>query len=895
MTVPAFSAPTGSRLTLATLGDVALYRSVPGTEPERILDVGKPLALLIYLACSSPREAPRDVLIDLLWSHMERDRAQNVLRQTIFQIKARVGDNVLTASRDRVSLTDSIEIDRDAFLNALARGDIEGLVDIYKGDFVTGFAAPGGTSFDEWADSERLELRRTFVRSAEDLIQRRLGSGHAREALVLARRIRDLDRLNQRSWQLVLECLIAVGDSLGARVEADLLAHQLEAEELEPEPATLATMRDARAVSNGSAARETTDSGNALVAELIGREREFAAIIQAWDEVGRGQARHFHILAPPGLGKTRFLIDVQNRLRATGARAVYLHADFGAHDIGYAFASEVAGRLARLRGASGVSSESAGTLVALNPSLSSSFNAARDVAVDDEALRRRALALRELITTVAEEQPIALLIDDVHWADTLSFRALDAALGGIDKHHVLVVSAGRPTADDARRFTRASPIVLAPLGTDAVAALVSSLADLPPEPWAERLPHALEDATGGSPLLILETLQLLIEQSLLVRSGDRWSARDPDSVFRTLTQGSALRRRVTGLGPTEGWILLLLAVSGVPLDRRVLFEAAGQSGDDFAATLAALEHRGLVLYHGDVLGVAHDEHAAAAAEAASPESIRRAAGAIGTVLLSYANSDIQKLRIAGYLLARIGDGGKQQLLTAFERFARAARIAGDRRSDQALARELLAASATAALEDSLVRSLPLLVRARLVTGRRVAAAIIGAVAGLLVVVGAFTARSRPERAVDEVLVARRMSADRTTFELFPVALDASHLAGISVLDVPLTGRPRWHIKSLPGNGGFDSRPDGRGWTFGVSLADSGVIDIFDLSFDGNARRLTFAPLDDYQPSWAPDNSRFVFVTSRWSKHGHYDLAVYDTLTRGVRHLTSGDDTDDGPK
>src|SRR5262249_18539691 len=78
------------------------------------------------------------------------------------------------------------------------------------------------------------------------------------------------------------------------------------------------------------------------------------------------------------------------------------------------------------------------------------------------------------------------------------------------------------------------------------------------------------------------------------------------------------------------------------------------------------------------------------------------------------------------------------------------------------------------------------------------------------------------------------------------------------------------------------------------VADSGVIDVFDVSLDGAARRLTFARGDDYGASWAPDNSRFVFVTHRWSRAGHYDLAIYDTLTRGVQHLTSGDDTDEGP-
>ena len=185
----------------------------------------------------------------------------------------------------------------------------------------------------------------------------------------------------------------------------------------------------------------------------------------------------------------------------------------------------------------------------------------------------------------------------------------------------------------------------------------------------------------------------------------------------------------------------------------------------------------------------------------------------------------------------------------------------------------------------------MLVRARLVSRTRIAATIVIAAACLVTAVGVWTALTRPDQRPDALLVATRLSADRATLELFPVPLDVSHWAGISILDVPVSGRPRWRIKAVPSLGGGGLRPDGRGWTTGVAVPDSGVIDIFDVSLDGSAKRLTFARSDDYGPSWAPDNSRFVFVTARWSKHGHYDLAIYDTLTKGVRHLTQGDDTD----
>ena len=45
----------------------------------------------------------------------------------------------------------------------------------------------------------------------------------------------------------------------------------------------------------------------ALVAELTGREREFSAITTAWGAVRTGPARHLHLSAPAGHGKTWLL------------------------------------------------------------------------------------------------------------------------------------------------------------------------------------------------------------------------------------------------------------------------------------------------------------------------------------------------------------------------------------------------------------------------------------------------------------------------------------------------------------------------------------------------------------------------------------------------------------
>ncbi|MGH7616383.1 MAG: AAA family ATPase [Gemmatimonadaceae bacterium] len=883
---------------LHTLGDAALWRARDTSSRERILDVGKPLALLIYLTCAQNREAHRNHLCELLWSQMDPDTALRALRQTLHLLRQRtqLGDNLFERRGDRIALVAPIESDRDALLAASAAGDVERVVQLYAGDFLTGFAAPGGVQFDLWAETERRALRRVFAHSAEEVIRVRIANGRTRDALALARRVRDIDPRSQAAWRRVLECSIASSDSVAVRIELEALRRLCEAEGIDPEAATLAGMRDAQAVfgrptPNGNG--ETTTEGG-LVAELVGREREFAVLTRAWDEAVRGQARRFHIVAPAGFGKTRLLLELRARLRSIGGRVVYVRATYGTRDLPFAFASEVAASLARLRGAGGISQSSAGALVALNPALSSHFSAERDTTTGDEALRRRGLALRELLTSVADEQPIVLLLDDLHWSDLPSFRALNAALGDVDRAHALIVSAARPSSDEVRQPQGALRVEIAALSEDDVGTLVSSIADLPDESWATSLRRAIREATDGSPLLVLESLQSLMDQSLLVRGETTWRVSDIDSVVRVLAQGSGLRRRIERLDRDEQRILQTLAVAGSGVDVRVLSEVTACHGEELARRLVALEQRGLVDRSTDVVSIAHDEYAAAVLESASADALVTASTALGRAFADEAGDDARRMCLAGSMLAR-GDteANRAHIDDLAQRFVRRCRLAGDGRPDRLIVRELLGSSATDSVERRVVRSLPWLVRARLVSPGRIAAAVAIACLVLLTGVAAWKLPSRDAHPPDAVLAVGRPAADGRAYDLFRVPIDASRWAGISVIDVRLAHQ-QWQQKALPGNGGYDPRPDGRGWTGGVSLADSGVIDIFDFDLHGDAHRLTFARSDDLEPSWAPDNSQFVFVTARWN-HGRYDLAIQDTLTGRVRGLTFGDDTDEFPK
>ena len=877
---------TNPQLTLVTLGTTALRAEAN----VALFDLGKPLALITYLSCAPDRAAAREHLIDLLWGDVGPDAAKHALRQTLWYIRKRLGDRPLIVGGDMLRIVAPIDFDRDRFLAAVADNSVENVVQLYTGDFFPGFAAPGGVEFERWADIERQRLRGFFWRAAETVVRRWMSTGRLRDAQALARRVRDSDPLREGGWRLLFETLIAGGDTVGGSVEADAFDRLAQAEGIEAEPATRSMLRAVRQTPEIPVQQEKSGERLSLFAELVGREREFSQLLDWWETARAGTATHVHVLAPAGLGKTRLLTDVHARLRATRVRTLFVRASLGARDIPFGLAGDLAEALARFPGASGISTGSARALVSLNPALSASYPAALPDAAGDsaDALRRRSVAVRELVAAVAEEQPIAIFIDDIQWADGRSRQLIGSILGTLDHARVLVVTASRPTVDALSPGSASSTIRLAPLNTSGVQAFIASIAALPPERWAERLAEELCDATSGSPLLLLETLQLAMEGGMLARIDGVWSAPRPSVLFATLGTGGALHQRVERLDRVERWVLTLLAAGGVPLTREVLTTASGRTDDETASALGSLERRGLVARHGELWSPSHDEIAAKVAELAGPDALRAAARSLGRLMLETTSRDTRALRQAGGLLAQADDPAS--LRVAFARFAYLARAAGDRQPNRALANDFLGERSSDRVASQLVGSLPVLERIGLFsTGRQVvAAAVLAVMPAALLLIGML----RKEPPPDVTLAVGTVGADSIA-NVYRVPVHTRQLVTGSMVH-PDGGRATWRIHADPTTGTLTRRPDDKAWTMDRVTTDSGGIDLFEVTDDGRERRLTATVGDDQGGRWSPDGRWLAFYTGRWNTESHYDLAIMEARSGAVHSLTRNSNTDAVP-
>lgn len=863
-------------LTLRVLGEASLWFRTRDGDSSCVLGAGKPLALITYLLRSPGRAATRDHLVDLLWADHAPAAARHALRQAVWYIRQRIGSESIETSDGSVKLAIEVHSDVEDFLGALEQSELERAVELYAGPFLPDLAVPGGAEFEHWANSERTRLDSLFVRSAESLARRWLSEGKPQQAERLARRLVQTHRLREAGWRLLLETLASEGDTVRACAEADELEGLLAAEGRDGEPATREAIRLARRL---PAEVGAADGRSELAAELVGREREFASIVCAWERARSGSGSHVAIVAVAGLGKTRLLQDTRSRLRATGATVVHVRANHGERHISYAFASSLARSLVQLPGALAVPPACTQTLVALNPSLSSWFNTTPESSREPETLRRRTIALQELLAAVADESALALLIDDLHWMDDASRSVLAAVAASIDDKRVLLVTTARPMPHNAVADEAGEVLTLPALTHDQVSALLGSIGRLPEADWAHQLPDLLERATNGSPLLIMETLQLALDRGQLVLEAGEWSCTDREALERELAAGGALKQRLARLERDENWLLLLLAVAGYPLSIGELARMTERFKESLDHHLANLERGGFVSRVADAFEPAHDEIARSAMEIAKSDALSAANGAIGRVILDTGWNDSQSLTRAGRYLAAGGDDSRlDQLL---KRRIWLGRAEGDFRSVAEVARELLGDHSSGPTVRRLVRRLPLYMRLGITTRARVMG-LVAACAALLAVSG-FTwwsaLRSRP----DAVLLLYD-SGYRT--EDLVGAVELKRNGWVSGQPLHLHRGRKYALPDLDGvYAGVYSSPTGHDWAFSRLTPDSGGIDLFLISDEGVETRLTWSRGDDKTSSWAPDGSRLVISTGRWHRRGVYDLALLDPVGGEVRRFT----------
>ena len=200
-----------------------------------------------------------------------------------------------------------------------------------------------------------------------------------------------------------------------------------------------------------------------------------------------------------------------------------------------------------------------------------------------------------LVVNLAARGPVALLVDDVHWADTVSIRWLVFLAERVDELPVLLVAAARPDEPGADRalldaLAGASPAVTLrpePLSRAATGQVVR--ARIPDA--ADEFADACQRATRGNPFLLHELLGEVVSDGMCGSASEAPNVLD----FGSARVARAVRRRLRSLGDEAVALARAVAVlgPGVRLD-----EAASLATLDVAVAERAAD----ALASADVLG-----------------------------------------------------------------------------------------------------------------------------------------------------------------------------------------------------------------------------------------------------------------------------------------------------
>ena len=742
MTTPA-SEP--SAFLLRTLGTAELHELDRAGQPlPRLLGPGKPLALLAYCCCARDREHSRDFLAALLWSDADTARSRQSLRQALWRLRKLVGEHLRTRDDAVLGVDPAVETDRDRFLAAIHRGDAAAALQVYGGPFLPGLTAPGGDEFEDWAALERRQLEEALVRIVENHARGLLSNGKRSQAREAVNRLMALAPGSLDAHRIGVDVLLEAGDRVDARRAADVLeslARSLGGRAPSLVESLVTRARDADEP-------RSDDPAPTLVLDLVGREGVFGAVMAAWQRARDGESQVVVLSGVPGVGKSRLLAAIAQRCATRRTLAVTVRANPGEREVPFGFASAIVRTLAALPGAAGVSGDSARELVALDPGLGSQFATTPSLDDGGESVRRRALAVLDLLTAIGEQSPLALCLDDLHWADAATRQLLAIVLGRVTDVPLLVVATTRGSSATIFDQRVVSVLPLLPLDHDEVVDAIRSSGTWPETPDATRFIQTLASVCEGIPLSVMERLSLVRERGLLALHRGTWESPDWTAAANEIAVASPLDHRLAACADTERAVLLALAVAGTPLSESIMARAATALVPvprvtptnrprviDLPPALAALELlevKGLVVRTGESWVPNHDVVAERTLALATPDERQACHLALAAAFASTLGDPPEPEGMARAVRHYLLGGDDARAGTQFARVVARARALGDRRPVRELLAELVGERLPEPRLKSVLRRVPVWHRvARLRT--RVAVAAMAVMAGVSVV------------------------------------------------------------------------------------------------------------------------------------------------------------------
>ena len=334
-----------------------------------------------------------------------------------------------------------------------------------------------------------------------------------------------------------------------------------------------------------------------------GRQAELATLAHLWRQVSQGSGNTVLVTGEAGIGKSRLIehfvsSHLDDTTRVVRLAASALDQDSPLYPV-IAFVRAVSALVPddspaaqREKLESVLVGDAAGRAAAL-PLLAELLGiASNDAAthvLPPAVLRERTLqVLVDQILLPADDKPLCIVFEDLHWLDPTSYELLDRIVERIAGRPILLLLTARDGTDPPPTARGSvTTLRLAPLDADHVAAMVGSLfidRAVPPE-----LVEIIAERTDGVPLFIEEVARSLLQTSDVLGFDEFEPLRTiPTSLDETLMG------RLDRSG-TAKQIAQIAAVLGRSVRHDVLREMAASESVDLDLPLADLLESGVLI------------------------------------------------------------------------------------------------------------------------------------------------------------------------------------------------------------------------------------------------------------------------------------------------------------
>jgi len=320
---------------------------------------------------------------------------------------------------------------------------------------------------------------------------------------------------------------------------------------------------------------------------LVGRDHELAELEGIWSRVEEGDGQVVLLGGEPGAGKTRLAVEVAGALHEHGVPVLIAAAGKDAA-LPYQPVVELLDQLFEHAPCCAAQDEEVCPLLAGSPydlrricAPAARHRMPPVTGTSGDARRDLFDALAMLLRRLADERPLAVVVDDLQWATQPTIALLKHVAAATTDARLLLLATFRTTAPDRspelsehladlHRLDGVHRLDLSGLDTAAIADFVSEHAGI--STLAARQPASiLRDRTGGNPFYLREMW------TEVQRLGGVQALRDGRSVPASIAD--TIAARLSGLGPDVLETIQLAAVLGDSFDIATLVGASGIDRD----------------------------------------------------------------------------------------------------------------------------------------------------------------------------------------------------------------------------------------------------------------------------------------------------------------------------